>query len=271
MIWREQGVGDEVMFGSCLSFLRDSAAEIILEVDQRLIGTFKRSFPTFHVRTQQFSDRDGMMQTEFDYDLQISIGSLCQNFLSTIEDTLQLKSYLAIDAQIKQKFSERLLPYKEFRKVGICWRSGMLSAQRNSEYTHLDDWGDVFAIPNSVFINLQYGECEEELQAAEAKYGIKIIRWTDVDLKNDLDSVFALMSNLDAFVSVATAVVPFAGAVGLGGVIMLLDDWVTLGSHDRYPWFPNIRPIVLPKSSYVAHALPKVPAVLGEILSKPRK
>jgi tetratricopeptide (TPR) repeat protein len=269
MIWREQGVGDEVMFGSCLSFLRDSAAEIILEVDQRLVTTFKRSFPAFHVRTQQYSPQNGMLQTEFDYDLHIPIGSLCQIFLGTIEDTLRLKPYLTVDTQLKQQFSERLQPYKDLRKIGICWRSGMLSVHRNAEYTLLDDWGGIFALPNSVFINLQYGECEEELRAAEAKHGIEIVRWADVDLKNDLDSVFALMSNLDAFVSAATAVVPFAGAVGLGGVVMLLDDWVTLGSHDRYPWFPNIRPIVLPKSSYVAHALPKVPAVLEEVLSKP--
>lgn len=143
-----------------------------------------------------------------------------------------------------------------------------MSVQRNPEYTLLDDWGNVFSLPNTIFVNLQYDECEEELRAAEAKYGITIIRWSDVDLKNDLDSVFAIMSNLDAFVSVGTAVVPFAGAVGLKGVVMLLDDWVSLGSKEIYPWFPNIRSIVLPRTEYVAKALPLVPEVFERLMSE---
>jgi Flp pilus assembly protein TadD len=266
MIWREQGVGDEVMFSSCLKFLSDLEAEIILELDQRLVSVFKRSFPKFHVRTQHFSPAEGMMQTRFDYDMHISLGSLCRIFLPSIEATKGLSPFIVVDSFLKNKFSERLVPYKSSRKIGICWRSGLMSVHRNPEYTLLDDWGDIFSLPNTTFINLQYDECEAELTAAEAKYGIKIVRWDDVDLKNDLESVFALLSNLDAFVSPATAVVPFAGSVGLGGVVMLLEDWVTLGSHDRYPWFPNIRSIVLPRSSYVAHALPRVPQLLEEVL-----
>jgi hypothetical protein len=123
-------------------------------------------------------------------------------------------------------------------------------------------------MPNTVFVNLQYGDCEAELIEAEKKHNVEIIRWSDVDLKNDLESVFAIMSNLDAFVSVGTAVVPFAGAVGLKGVVMLLDDWVSLGSKEIYPWFPNIRSIVLPRTDYVAKALPLVPDVFEQLMSE---
>lgn len=268
LVWREQGVGDEVMFGSCLKLLEQIETDIILEVDKRLIRAMQRSFPCFEVREQKFSNSEGLVQTQFDYDFHIPLGSLPALFLKGIEDTSRLQPYIEPDKDLEDLFLRRLDKYRNLRKVGICWRSGLLNTRRNADYTLLDDWAGVFAMPNTVFVNLQYGDCEAELIEAEKKHNVEIIRWNDVDLKNDLDSVFAIMSNLDAFISVGTAVVPFAGAVGLKGVVMLLDDWVSLGSKEVYPWFPNIRSIVLPRTEYVAKALPLVPDVFEQLMSE---
>jgi tetratricopeptide (TPR) repeat protein len=267
MVWREQGVGDEVMFGGCLKLLESTGADVIIEVDNRLVATLQRSFPKFEVRGQYFAPDHGLMQTKKDYDYQISFGSLCQYFLKSTEDLDRLSPYIAPDEDKKQEFAERLAVYGTSKKVGICWRSGSLSAKRNSSYTHLDDWEKIFSIPGITFVNLQYGECEEELKEAEGKFGIEIARWNDVNLKDDLESVFALMSNLDAVVSVGTAVIPFAGALGVPAIVMLLNSWVLLGLEDRYPWFPSITPIVVPVDGYVAQALPAVPGLLEQLMT----
>ncbi len=269
LVWREQGIGDEVMFGSCLKLLEEMGGEVILEASSRLITVMKRSFPNFEVREQAFSVSPNFTQTKFDYDCHIPIGSLPALFLKDIEDTSRLLPYIKPDTNLCDRFSHRLKQYGNMRKVGICWRSGLLNTRRNADYTLLDDWGGVFAMPNTVFVNLQYGDCEAELIEAEKKHNVEIIRWSDIDLKNDLESVFAIMSNLDAFISVGTAVVPFSGAVGLKGIAMLLNDWVSLGSREVYPWFPNIRSIVLPRTEYVAKALPLVPDVFEELMREP--
>jgi tetratricopeptide (TPR) repeat protein len=266
MVWREQGVGDEVMFGACLPLLEKTGAKIILEIDKRLITVFQRSFPDFEVREQKFSPNDGLIQTVQDYDFHISIGSLYKHFIKSIDDMGYLSSYIRPNSELVQKFAERLDNTGTKRKIGICWRSGTLATNRNSAYTHLVDWAGIFNMPDTVFVNLQYGDCEEELREAESLHNIKIHRWDDVDLKEDLESVFALMHNLDGFVSVGTAVVPFAGAVGLSGVAMLKKGWVLLGCEDKYPWFPGIKPVVIPSNGFVAQALPLAPAVLEEIL-----
>lgn len=267
MVWREQGIGDEVMFGSCLKLLESTEADVILEVDHRLVAALQRSFPKFEVRGQYFAPEHRLMQTKKDYDYQISFGSLCQHFLRSAQDLDKLSPYLYPDQSKKQEFADRLAVYGTTKKVGICWRSGSLSAKRNSSYTHLDDWEKIFSIPGITFVNLQYGECEEELRAAEKKFGIKITRWDDVNLKDDLESVFAIMSNLDAVVSVGTAIIPFAGALGVPALAMVLKSWVLLGSDDSYPWFPSVTPIVVPVDGYVAQALPAVPGLLEQLIA----
>jgi len=266
LVWREQGVGDEVMFGSCLRFLEQYRDQVVLEVDQRLVGVMQRSFPNFDIRKQYFSEYHGNIQTKTDYHYQIPVGSLCKHFLSSANELNLLGPYLVPDPELKNEFAKRLAKFGRQKKVGICWRSGSLSATRNSNYTLLDDWEQIFSLPNTTFVNLQYGDCEEELAEAERKFGLKVVRWSDVNLKDDLDSVFAIMSNLDAFVSVGTAVVPFAGAVGLSGVALLMKDWSLLGFDDRYPWFPNVTPVVFPTNGFAAASIPSVPPILRKML-----
>ena len=50
-------------------------------------------------------------------------------------------------------------------------------------------------------MNFFYEPCEEEIAEAEAKFGIKIHSWADIDLKNDMESVFALASQMDLMIS----------------------------------------------------------------------
>ena len=52
--YREQGVGDEILFASCYPDLIASAGDVVIECDQRLVSLFARSFPDAEVRAQTF-------------------------------------------------------------------------------------------------------------------------------------------------------------------------------------------------------------------------
>jgi len=264
LIWREQGLGDEILFSTCLVNMHISGLKIILECDPRLIEIFQRIYPRFKIRGESI---DFQSQSIFnDFDEHVPIGSLPGYFRTHIHDfQIESPKFLPLTHKIKE-VRNRLSPYKNKILVGICWRSGSLSLERNLNYTSLRDWGELFNNPNYQFVNLFHGECENELTEAENIYGIKILRWHDFDLKNDLETVLALVAELDCVVSVATAVSVIAAAAGTTTLVLLQRSWVLLGENAKYPWFPSVRPFVVETNEHVALNINK----LNSFISKKR-
>lgn len=251
MIWREQGVGDEIRFASLIPLLPESVRNsLVLECDHRLVNLFARSMPQVRVRAES--------QTTSDFHYHLPIGSLPRLLMKSVDLLRDAPPLLKPDPRDVEKFAGRLAEFKDKKLVGICWRSHKLSATRNKKYTALEDWLGVLSIPGAVFVNLQYGECEEEIQQVESALGIRVLRWPDVDLMNDFSGVAALIKNLDLVVSISSAVVPLAGAVGTSTICMTRQNWVLLGEANTYPWFPSVMPIVVPNSEAVATGLPGV-------------
>ena len=52
LIWREQGLGDEIEFATCLTDVSELNLDVILECDTRLVDIYQRTFPSFHVRPE---------------------------------------------------------------------------------------------------------------------------------------------------------------------------------------------------------------------------
>jgi tetratricopeptide (TPR) repeat protein len=263
LVWREQGLGDELLFATCLHELEALGGKVIVECDKRLVETFTRSFPQYTVRAEAFLPDQGMQSAYKDFDLHVPLGSLMKYFRRDIKDFERSGAYIKADPAKVAKFSERLAPYKEdYRLVGICWRSGKLDPVRNLGYTTLDEWGEVLQTPGFKFINLQYGDCEAELQQAEEKHGVEILRWPDLNLKDDLDDVFALMHCLDAVASVQTAVLVMGGSVGVPTVGVKAGGWTSMG-NDTSPFFKaasnnlNINLLVddIERANFYAHSL----------------
>jgi len=250
LIWREQGLGDEILFSTCLNSIHHLDLNIILECDPRLIDIFKRTYPNFLIRGE--SIQDNFYPLFDDFQVQLPIGSLPRYFRRDIRDfENKPRSFMPLSHNT-QLVKKRLAPYEDKILIGICWRSGMLSLERNLNYTSLRDWGELFKNTNYQFVNLFHGDCENELTEAENIYGIKILRWDDFDLKNDLETVLALVAELDCVVSVGTAVSVIAAAAGTNTLVLLQRSWVLLGENDRYPWFPSVRPFVVETNEHVA-------------------
>jgi Flp pilus assembly protein TadD len=262
LIWAEQGIGDELLFLTCLADLDSIDGYILVECDSRLVSPLGRSFPKIIFRPSSYHPTLGLPAVFNDYDLHIPMGGLMEIFRNDISDFERSKPYIIVDSKIAQDFEDRLNTICGSRKrIGICWRSGQLSAQRNINYTSLSDWGSILSLPNAEFINLQYGECEQELLEAEEKYDIRILRWPDLDLKNDIDSVLSLMSRLDIVVTIDSAVSPMAASVGLRVLLMGQKGWNSLGT-EYFPWFANVQCFFPPDNGIVADCLYEVGALL---------
>jgi ADP-heptose:LPS heptosyltransferase len=175
-----------------------------------------------------------------DFDYHLPFGSLMRHFRKSIDDFSRSGPYLVASEEMVSDFQIRLAEYRDKPLVGICWRSGKLSPVRNLSYTALEDWRPILQSGKVTIVSLQYGEAEAEIVEVEEKLGVKIIRWHDLDQKNELDRVFAMMRCLDLVVSVNTAPLRMASALGLPVLSVEARGWTRLGQAEpKSPWFPN--------------------------------
>lgn len=263
LIWREQGIGDEIEFSTCLADLKPLGMNIIVECEPRLISLFQRTYPEFYFRPASVLANGFPVFDDFDF--QYPIGSLPKLYRRELSNFNKRSNSLLLDQGCFQKFEQLLQPYRGKKLIGLCWRSGLLSVQRNDSYTHLTDWEYLLEQPDFVFVNLQYDDCEAELQTLENRLGIRIIRWSDLDLKNDLESVLALIKNLDAVVTVGTAVSSFSGVVGTPTFVLSKPSWMMLGQTDQYPWFDSVKLLLPARGQHIASNINKVPNLIRHL------
>ncbi len=238
LTYREQGVGDEIMFASCYPDLIAAAREVVIETDARVVDLFARSFPGAEVRAQSVN-ADGT-ESMHDFDRVIPAGSLYRYFRPSIDRFPDRRSYLVADEQRVEAWKDRLLEYGRGPYIGISWRSKIKTAERRLEYTRLDEWEPIFSVRGVTWVNLQYDNCASELQDAEQHFGVRIARWSWLDLMNDFEDVAALISALDLVVAPHNAVAMLGGALGIRTVAMgNAFGWAELGT-DYFPWMPSL-------------------------------
>ena len=260
LIWSEQGLGDEIMFATCLHDVAAMGLNVILECEPRLINAYMRTFPSWKVRSPLLINQCDSLYSDFDF--HCPMGSLPKLFRKNIDQFNVNNILFSPIPSIKKKYTSLLKPFEHKILVGISWRGGVLSALRNTSYTNIRDWGEVLTLSNCQFVNLQYGECEQELLEAENLFGIQILRWEDLDLKNDLESVMALVSNLDYVISVETAICALSPSLGISTILLANRNWGFLGEEKMFPWFKSVIPLIADKGEMVATKLCLVPDLL---------
>jgi tetratricopeptide (TPR) repeat protein len=242
LIFAEQGVGDEIMFASCLPDIINQASLCIIECDKRLTPIFSRSFPKAVLveRANDFNFNSFQLPQT---DTVTPIGSLPKS-LRTDFDAFPQKSYLIPDFNRVQMWRTRLRRLGEGLTVGISWRGGKLSKVRRIRSIMLPQWAQLFSLSEVHFINLQYGDCKIELKELEEKLGVTIHDcWEDATPLKDLDNFAAQIAALDLIVSVDNATVHMAGALGKPVWILLpfVPDWRWMLNRADSPWYPTMR------------------------------
>ncbi|WP_247894414.1 tetratricopeptide repeat protein [Azospirillum sp. B510] len=240
MIWGEQGVGDTILFSALCPELAGRAVSTILEVDHRLVPLFARSFPSLRVRAQALDARGREAMAIPDYDRHVPMGSLPRVLRRRLADFPPRPSWLVPDAGLAERWRGRLAALGPGLRIGIGWRSQMMTAERSLAYLPLDTWAPLFALPGIRWVVLQYGDVEEEVRRTEQMFGIRLHRWDDLDRKDDFDGVAALISGLDLVISPAMSVGELAGALGTAVWRFGTRDWTQLGAEVR-PWYPAMR------------------------------
>ena len=240
LVWMEQGLGDQIFFASMLGDLMRMGAHCVVECESRLVSLFQRSFAGAEVVPRSTPAHPRTQQPDIDF--QIAAGSLPRFLRPTLESFPRTERYLIPDPALSRRWKEGLNQLGPGLKAGICWRSSAGGGMRAIHYAQLNQWAPILSVPGVHFVNLQYDECSQELLEAERLLGTRIHVLGGVDLKQDQDSVAALISALDLVVSARTAVAAMAGAVGTRVMALSrsVTDWWGFGTG-YCPWQARVQ------------------------------
>lgn len=242
LIYGEQGLGDEIMFASCFPDMVRRAGLCVVECEERLAPIFRRSFPGITVVVgAQTRGRPEWLAHAPPIDFQVATGSLPLYLRSRPEDFPAHGGYLRSDPERARRWRQRLDQLGSGLKIGVSWRGGMQSTRRDLRSIDLATLATLFDINGAHLVDLQYGDTRDERSRLQSERGDVLHSWPEV--ASDLDELAALVGELDLVVSVCTAVIHLAGA--LGGEVWVLvpavPEWRYQQQGTRMPWYPSAR------------------------------
>jgi len=177
--------------------------------------------------------------------------------------------YLVVDKRRRERSMTWLDSLPPGLRVGICWRSGLITTRRRANYAASAEWAAILRVPAVTAINLQHGATQAEIDALEEAADMPLHTQPDLQLKNDLDGLAGLISALDLVITAPTAVGEVAGALGIPvWRLSGKDDWSTFGVATR-PWFTSMR--VVPHYGTPSTAINKAAQLLAQIFPAHRK
>ena len=236
-VWAEQGLGDQLMYATLLPELAGLGLSAVVEVDPRLIETYRRSLPAM-----EFVPRDDWSAFA-GCDHQIPIGSLPRLFRPTRESfQAQPTALLQADPARVREIRERLGPG---RWIAVCWRSpaGGHAASRHwlaeRKSIALERLAPLAGVKGARLLDLQFGDVDTERRGFDASHPGKLARVPGLDTTKDLEGVLAALQVCERVVTTCNSVAHLAGASGR-------PTWVFhLGAAPFHYWVPGSRSLSL--------------------------
>lgn len=235
LVWGEQGVGDQILYGTMLAELqRRCAGRLIIAVDPRLVRLFSRSLEPLGAAVVP---RGASVQAA----MQVPFGSLGTLLRQSAEDFTGSGAYLQADPHVRQDLASayRELAGQGRRLIGLSWRSHNKTIGPSKSIPLPKLLQILKRYPEVQWINLQYGDVTEDLATLRA-HGIAIHNDPAVDSLADMDGFAAQIAALDSVLTVSNTTVHVAGALGVPTLLLLprgrgrLWYWPGQGKESRW-------------------------------------
>jgi len=233
-IWGEQGVGDEVMFGSLIAeFIERFGLQVILQVDPRLVSIFQRSLSDVRVIPR------GVSPSEDSYRSHLPLGDLPRILRRDLENFVGVKERFLYSDPVRQQALKSRVSTRAGRVVGISWHT----TNGDSRCVPLLDLVLLLRRLDVFIVNLQYGDHGEEIDAVEKIIGGPVFDFAEVNCRDDLEGLLALVQSCDLVISIGNATVHFAGVSGVPTFALLphFPGWRWLSQGDESVWYRSVK------------------------------
>lgn len=252
LVLGEQGVGDQLMACRYLRPLAAVAGQLEVQPAPRLVPLLRRQLPpTIGVAPPQDAPEgsDELM-------LVLGMASLPLLFWSSLGPASDGEAgYLQADPQRLAAWRQRLQRLGPGRCLGLGWLGGLQGSDRRERSLTPADRQGLTQLPGIHWIDLQYLGPDPQPAASEGSPRAShnpapaaellapmagIHRFGAVG--HDLEDTLALMACLDGVVTTRQTVAHLAGALGLGGQVLVpaRPEWRYLGDQGRWAWYPSL-------------------------------
>ncbi len=240
LVYGEQGLGDEIMFASCLPDLLRSGVRCVVECHAGLHSLFARSFPEASVYATPADRRVPDAIDALGIDWEIPLGSLPLYYRTQAADFPRHRGYLKAPPERVAAWRERLSVLGTGPKIGLSWRGGTMKSREPLRSIDLSHWLPILKVPGLHFVSLQYtAHAPRDLHALAQDHGVQVAHWPDAI--DDFAETAALVTALDLTLSVCTSIVHLAGALGRPVWVMApyTPEWRYGHSGETLRWYPS--------------------------------
>jgi tetratricopeptide (TPR) repeat protein len=237
VFYGEQGLGDEIMYASCIAEAQKDCREVILECDERLEGLFARSFPGVAVYGTR--RQEGVTwPTRHKIEARCPVGQIAQ-FYRPSPKSCPGTPYLKADPERRIQWNALLASFGSRPKVGLCWSGGSKYNKPKDRTIGLERLRPLIKSIDATWVSLQYKDPTEEI----AKSGLPVHHWKRACETNDYDDTAALVAELDMVIGVHTSAHHLAGALGVPGIVLVpfKTIWVYSLPDGSMPWYKSAR------------------------------
>lgn len=240
VVWQEQGVGDVILYAGLIPDLLAKGPRLVVECEARLVPLLARSFPQAKVVMRSDHVHPAALETHW----QSPLGSLCRWLRASLADFKWHGPYLKPDAARVTEFRERYRQSGGGPVIGISWRSSNYKVGTRKSLS-LSALAPLLKLPGATFVNLQYGQCADEIAGLARDYGVKLYTDDAVDSLKDLDGFAAQVAAMDLVISTSNSTVHFAGALGIPVWTLLPRGdallWYWFHDCESSVWYPSMR------------------------------
>lgn len=227
VVYGEQGLGDELMFASCIPDLRDVVDTLVIECDKRIAPILQRSFPWAHVYGNRH-DVQTVWKAPHKITHQCAIGSLPRY------TRLDLPSFERGAGVYLRADPERIAQCMALMdgarpNIGIAWSGGRHNTGAKFRYISPQLLAPLFDAIDAKWWSLEYKDPDNTIAETPVRHVSRILEATDYD------ETAAFVSCLDLVITVPTTVANLAGA-------MDVETWLLRPAVYNWRWHPTPNP-----------------------------
>jgi len=261
LLHMEQGFGDAMQFVRYAPLVARAGGRVIVETHHLLFRLFGRLDPSIQILVR------GPQPPP--HDRHCPLMSLPRAFGSDLANLPAAVPYLTPEPGDANRWRDRLAAGSsagpEGLRVGLVWAGNPRHRNDRNRSLPIAALRPLLAVPGVRLVSLQTGDARDDLAKLPGETPEDLIEGV-----RDFADTAAILANLDLLITVDTAIVHLAGAMGVPSWLLLpyAPDWRWLLDRADSPWYPSLRLFRQPRPGDWATALGTVAAVLKALANK---